>query len=90
MEGLQHFPSGPQLLTSFKESRNEEGGGLASTLVLPEATLQEGRADISFGSVASPRSVFSFVRPWFSNPLWFLVIGSGHVPWQPHMYQAAL
>lgn len=45
LEGLQLFLSGPQLLTSFKESRKEEGGGLASTLILPEATLQEGRAD---------------------------------------------
>ncbi|KAJ1059228.1 hypothetical protein K5549_008029 [Capra hircus] len=56
MEGLQLFSSGLQLLTSSKESRKEEGGGLASTLILPEATLQERRAAISFSSVASPRS----------------------------------
>ena len=90
LEGLQLFSSGPQLLTSFKESRKEESGGLASTLILPEATLQEGRADTACGNVASPRSVFTFVRLWFSNPLWSLVVCSGHVPWQPHIYQAAL
>lgn len=74
----------------LRSQGKKEGGGLASTLILPEATLQERRAAISFSSLASPRSVFSFVRLWFSNPLWSLVICSGHVPWQPHIYQAAL
>lgn len=91
--GPSAFPVWPAAAHALYGSRKEEGGGLASNPILPEAALQEAsrRASTSLlGQVASGSSVSGFGRPvvfkssLVSSPLFKACYRAApHVPGSP-------